>query len=118
VTSNSGSNRRSGVEQVLLEQLFPEPDRERHRERREAAEREGEVRLEQPLELEEGLVVEGHVVDVAHRHPSGVQTVRDRLPGEPGVVLLTTVNSPAPLTNARSRTGCEEVTRRTPCFKA
>ncbi len=47
----------------LLEQLFLEPHRQRHAERLEAARREREVGLEQPLELQERLVVEYDVVD-------------------------------------------------------
>ena len=50
-------------EQALLEELLAAPKRHGHAERAEAGGGEGHVRLEQPLELEEGLVVEGHMID-------------------------------------------------------
>jgi hypothetical protein len=51
--------------------------------------REGEVGLEQPLELEERLVVEGDVVDVGQLDAGLVEAVLDRLlPGKPEIVLL------------------------------
>src|SRR6516225_3977558 len=52
---------------VLLEQLFPQPDRNGHAERLQAAWREREVSLEQPLELEERLVVEDDEIHFLER---------------------------------------------------
>ena len=49
---------------VLLEELLFDPERPRLQERAVAARRDGQVRLEDPLELEEGLVVEADDVDV------------------------------------------------------
>ena len=54
-------------EQVPEEQLLPQPHRDRHAEGLEALGREREVGLEQPLELQERLVVEGDVVDLVER---------------------------------------------------
>jgi hypothetical protein len=51
-------------EEILLEQLLLEPDRQRLAERGESARRECQVGLEQALELEERLVVEGDVVEI------------------------------------------------------
>jgi hypothetical protein len=56
------------LQQSLLEQLLLEPHRHGHGERPEAAGGEGHVGLQQTLELEERLVVESHVVDVAQAH--------------------------------------------------
>jgi hypothetical protein len=52
------------AQQALLEQLFLEPERDRHLERAEAPRRERNIGLEQPLEFQERLVVEGDVVDL------------------------------------------------------
>ena len=51
-------------EQILEEELLAQPHRDRHAEGLEAARSKREVGLQQSLELEEGLVVEGDVVDV------------------------------------------------------
>ena len=51
-------------EAVLLEQLLLDPQRHRHLEGAKAARRERHVGLEQPLELQERLVVEGDVVEL------------------------------------------------------
>ena len=52
-------------QQPFLEQLLLEPERNRHAERAKAARRERKVGLEQPLELDERLLVEHDVVEVA-----------------------------------------------------
>ena len=54
-------------QQILLKQLLANPDRDRRRERAEAARREGDVGFEQPLELQERLFVEDDIVDVGER---------------------------------------------------
>ena len=65
-----------------------QPERDRHAERAEAARREGEVGLEQPLELQERLVVEDDVVDVAELDAGLGQAVVDRVRGKARIVLL------------------------------
>ena len=67
------------AQQRLLEQLFLQPQRHRHAERAEAARRKGEIGLEQPLELQERLVVEGDVVDVGQRDAGLVEAIVDRV---------------------------------------
>src|SRR5690348_2879501 len=57
------------VQKPLLEQLLSQPERQRHAEGGIAPGREGEIGLQQPLELEEGLVVEGDVVDLLRLQP-------------------------------------------------
>jgi hypothetical protein len=76
-------------QQILLEQLFLEPERHRFAERREAAWRERQIGLEQALELEEGLFVEDDVIDVFQADPPLVQTRGDRAMRERGIVLYT-----------------------------
>ena len=76
------------AQQRLLEQLLLQPQRHGHAERVEAPRREGEIGLEQPLELQERLVVEGDVVDVAELHADMVEAVLHRVLGEAGIVLL------------------------------
>jgi len=75
-------------QQVLEEQLLPQPDRHRHGEAPEAARRKGEIRLQQALELEERLVVECDRVDAVQGRLPLAQAVRHGVPREPRVVLL------------------------------
>ena len=51
------------AQQAFLEQLLPQPERDRHPERAKAARRERDIGLQQPLEFEERLVVEHDVVE-------------------------------------------------------
>src|SRR5579859_6108763 len=76
------------AQQSLLEQLFLEPDRQRHAERGKAARREGEIGFEQPLECEEWFVVEDDVVDSGRADLGFVETILDGVAGKPGIVLL------------------------------
>jgi hypothetical protein len=76
------------AQQRLLEQLLLQPQRHGHAEGVEAARGEGEIGLEQPLELEERLVVEGDVVDVRQLDAGRVETVVHRVLREAGIVLL------------------------------
>src|SRR6185503_17889648 len=76
------------AQQGLLEQLLLQPQRHGHAEGVEAARREGEVGLEQPLELQERLVVRGGVVDVGQLDAGLAEAVVDRLLREGRVVLL------------------------------
>ncbi len=57
-------------------------------ERAKAARRVGEIRLDQPIELQQRLVVEADVVDVGGRQPCRAQAVVDRLHGKPFIVFL------------------------------
>src|SRR3984957_20952095 len=50
-------------EQVFLEQLFLEPERNRHFERAKATRRKRYIGFQQPLEFEERLVVEHDMVE-------------------------------------------------------
>src|SRR2546427_9318402 len=75
-------------QQVLEEKLLPQPQGDRHTEGPEPARREGQVGLEQALELEEGLVVEDDAVNTAQPEPGLAHAVADRVSGKPGIVLL------------------------------
>ena len=75
-------------QQVLLEQLFLDPDRHCSPERTEAPGRKGDRRLHQSLELEEGLVVEDDPVDVAGPQARAAQAPRRGAGRVAGVVLL------------------------------
>ena len=75
-------------EQALLEQLFLQPQRDRHLERAEAARRQRDIGLQQPLEFEERLVVEHDVVERVHRGARLRKTRRDGVVREGRVVLL------------------------------
>ena len=74
--------------QVLLEQLLADPDRHRHAEGPEAARRVGHVGLQQPLELQERLVVEGDMVHLVQPDAGLVEHAAHRVRGEARVVLL------------------------------
>jgi len=69
-------------EEVLLEELLANPKRDGHLEGAQSAWSEGQVGFKEPLELEEGLVVEDDVVDVVERNAFGVKAVLDGVPGE------------------------------------
>ena len=64
-------------EQRLLKQLLPQPQRQRHAERREAARAVGEVGLQQALEFDEWFVVEDDAIDVLELDVAGVQAIVD-----------------------------------------
>jgi hypothetical protein len=72
---------------AALEQLVLHPQRQRLAERGEAARREGEIGLEQPLELEERLVVESHAVELPGPHAGDLQAGADGVVREGRVVL-------------------------------
>src|SRR5688572_23587053 len=74
-------------EQLLLEQLFANPQRHCHRKTPIAARGEREIRLEQPLELEEWLLVEDDVVDVGGGDSRVIQAELYRVAGKARVVL-------------------------------
>jgi hypothetical protein len=75
-------------QQVLEEKLFPQPQGNRHAEGAEPPRREGEIGLDQSLELEERLVVEHHMVDVPQGGPPLLEAIADRVPRKPRIVLL------------------------------
>ena len=65
------------LQQRFLEQLLPQPERNRHAEAVEAPRRERQIGFQQALELQERLVIEGHVVDIAERDARLLQAERD-----------------------------------------
>ena len=75
-------------QELALEQLLLQPHRQRDAEGGETAGREREVGLEQPLEFEERLVVEHHVVELGQPAAGLGHTIGDRARGKAGVVLL------------------------------
>ena len=91
-----------------VELLF-EPLRHRVHERPEAARRVGQVGLEQPLELQERLVVEPHVVEVRRIDARLGETAGDGVGREPGVVLRA---GEAFLLRRRDDTAIDEECRR------
>ena len=76
------------VQEPLLEQLLAQPERQRHAEGGVALGREGEIGLEQPLEFQEGLVVEGDVIDLLRLQPALFQAVAKRVHREALIMLL------------------------------
>ena len=75
-------------QQALLEQLFLQPQRNRHLEGAETCRRQRDIGLEQPLEFQERLVVENDMVDVGKPCARGFQTVADRMHRKRRIVLL------------------------------
>src|SRR3954471_15165603 len=75
-------------EQPALEQLLAEPDRERLDVGGKAARGAGEISFDQPLELEERLVVEHDVIDVLERRAGGIEAILDRAAGKALVEFL------------------------------
>src|SRR5438105_1570012 len=74
--------------QVLQEEFFAKPHRHCHAERLEAARRERQIRLEEPLELEQRFVVERDVIDVVERISRGAQAISDGVLRKSRIVLL------------------------------
>ena len=77
----------SPPQQVFLEQFLLDPYRRCEGEGAEAPGRERQGGLEQPLELQEGFVVEDHPIDFVERRPGLCQTGGDGAGGIPGVVF-------------------------------
>jgi hypothetical protein len=77
-----GSQLAWGVELLL------EPQRKAHHEQLEAPRRVGDIGLEQAIELEQRLVVEGDVVEIILADAPFAEAVGDRVLREPVVVLL------------------------------
>src|SRR6266436_8170027 len=76
-------------QQGLLEQLFPEPQRNGHGEGREPAGGEREVRLQEALEFQERLVVEDDVIHLGEAAAALSEAILDRMDGKTCVVLLS-----------------------------
>src|SRR5690349_4305459 len=74
--------------QTLLKQLFLEPERHRHLERAKALRRKRDIGLQQPLEFQERLVVEGDMIDVGEPDRSGLEAIIDGVVGKRGVMFL------------------------------
>ena len=68
-------------------QLLPQPDRQRRQKRSKAARRECQIRFNQPVELQQRLLVEADIVQPIGRQPGFVQTVVHRQRGKAGVML-------------------------------
>ncbi len=75
-------------EEVLEEKLLAQPQGHGHPEALEPPGGEGDIGLEQALELQERLVVEGDEIDVLEGAAGLPQAVAHRLGGEARVVLL------------------------------
>src|SRR5438067_6909317 len=75
-------------QQALLEQLFLQPQRNRHLEGAEAERRQRDIGLEQPLEFQERLVIEHDMVDVGKLCARGFQAIADRMHRKRWIVLL------------------------------
>src|SRR5208283_713094 len=77
------------AQQALLEEFLLQPQRDGHLERAQTARREGDIGLEQTLELQERLVIEDDVVHLIETHAFLGQTIVDGMGGKAGVVLFT-----------------------------
>src|SRR5207244_3129049 len=75
---------------TVHEELLFHPQRAGHAERGKAFWGDAEVRFEDTLELEEGLVVERHVRKVAGANARATEAIGDGASGERGVPFLAT----------------------------
>ena len=84
--------RRFGAQQIdqqrFLKKLLLQPQRHRHAKRTEPARRESEIGLEQPLELQKRLFVEGDEVDVAPRNTCFLHAIAQRVDRKIRVMFL------------------------------
>src|SRR5260370_1618886 len=94
-----------GEDNILLEQLLLDPDRNRHWERAIALRCKCEVGIEEPLKLEEWLLVEHNIVHVVELDSAFCKAVANRMYGKAGVLLLA---SEAFLLRCRSYASLEE----------
>ena len=76
------------LQEALQEHLLLEPDRHGRHEGPDAARGERQVGLQQALELDQGLVVEGDVAEIAESDPALAQAVAHRVDRESRIVLL------------------------------
>jgi hypothetical protein len=77
------------LQQIFQEQLFPQPDGDRHLEGLEPARRKCQIGFQQSFELEQWFVVEGNEVHLIEADPCLGQAVVQRVAGETRIVLLT-----------------------------
>jgi hypothetical protein len=97
-------------EPLSLPELLAHPQRHREAERRKTPWRKREIRLEQPLELDERLLVKHDLVDVAQRSTCVLQAIADRFGRKALVMLLTrealllSGSEDRPILDQRSRT--------------
>lgn len=77
------------LQQVLLKQLLPDPQRNGHAKRAEAGRRKTDVCLEQAFELEKRLVIKDDEVDVVEPDSGLCHAVLDRTTRKTRIVLLT-----------------------------
>ena len=76
------------AQELLLEQLLLQPERDRHAKGTEAPGGECKIGFEQPFELEERLVVERDMIDVGEADAGLGQAIGDGVMRETGIVLL------------------------------
>ena len=76
------------LEQVLLEQLLADPQRQGHAERGKSGRREHQIRFEQAFEFQERLVVKHHRVQLGGVQSACFQAIADGMRGETRVVLF------------------------------
>src|SRR5262245_18825412 len=72
----------------FLEELLSQPDRHGHRERPKAAGRKRQVCFQQALKLQERLVIERDMIDLAQAHAGFAETVSDGMPRKASIVSL------------------------------
>src|SRR5688572_12645846 len=76
------------ADRLARKELVLDPHRHRRDERPPASGGDAQIALEQPLELQERLVVEGNGVQVANPQPAFAQTVLNRTRREALIVLF------------------------------
>src|SRR6266550_5117570 len=69
-------------EHGFLKQLLRQPQRKRRRKAREPARRERHVGLEQPIELEERLLIEDDVIEIGGLNMILREAITQRIPGK------------------------------------
>jgi hypothetical protein len=67
------------AQQVFLKQLLADPERNRRGERAKTTRRERDIGFEQPLELQERLLVEDDIVDFLERDLRMLEAITDRV---------------------------------------
>src|SRR6267378_6206235 len=77
------------LQQAFQEELFSQPQGNRHAKRLEPAWCKRQIRLDQPLKLQERLVVKDDAIHAAQPGAALGQAVADSVGGKPGIVLLT-----------------------------
>src|SRR3954465_6896816 len=75
-------------EQLLLEKLLLQPERNCHAEGAETTRRESQIGFEQPFEFQERLVIKRDLIDVFEIDAGRLEAVADRALGKAAVVAL------------------------------